>query len=41
MKVFVTSVAAAVLIAVVASVVLTRGVQENAQTAFSSSSARP
>lgn len=41
MKVFLTSACAAILIAVVANVVLTQGVQESAKTAFSSSTARP
>jgi hypothetical protein len=41
MKVFLTSACAAIVLAVLANLVLTLGVQENAETAFSATSARP
>jgi hypothetical protein len=41
MKVFLASVVAAVILAGIANLVLTRGVQESAEDAFSASSARP
>lgn len=41
MKVFLSSVVAACLLALLANIVLVHGVQENAKTAFSASSARP
>ena len=41
MKVFLTSVCAAIVLAVLANLVLTQGVQVTAETAFSASSARP
>jgi len=40
-KVFLTSVCAAILLAVVANLVLTLGVPDSARDAFSASSARP
>ena len=41
MKSFLTSVCAAIVLAILTSFVLTRVVQENAKTAFSATSARP
>ena len=41
MRVFLASVCAAIVLAIVANLVLTRGVQMNAETAFSAQSARP
>lgn len=41
MKIFLTSVVVAILLAGVANLVLTRVVQENAETAFTARSARP
>ena len=41
MKTFLVSVCVAIIMAVIASVALTQGVQENAKTAFTSHDARP
>jgi hypothetical protein len=41
MKIFLISVCAAIVLAIGANLILTRDVQESAETAFSAASARP
>ena len=41
MKIFLASICTAIVLAIAAELLLTQGVQENAQTAFSAKSARP